>query len=152
MSNTQRNKLARASYSGPIQPSHVYLAEFGDAEYAPDRGIDNRGKELKDRASVGTEFAFTHPCFVVFVHDRQRLALVIPITSRNDSRDNDHMCIELNDKDYSNTSKSGLVLCHHIRTIDRARFLQNIGIMKQDVANSIRYHVRDLFQHRKPWA
>lgn len=150
MSDPKRKRRVRASYTGPIQASHVYLAEFGDAEYAPDRGIDNRGKELKDRASVGTEFAFAHPCFVVFVHARQQLALIIPITSRNDSRDNDHMCIELNDRDYSNTSKSGLVLCHHIRTIDRARFLQKIGVMKEDVANSIRYHVRDLFQNRKP--
>lgn len=139
-------RVRESSYRGSLERGSVYMAELGEAEYAPDRSIDNRAKLLKDKASVGNEHAFPHPCIVMFVHN-DRLALVVPCTSKVVDKPFQTMCVDLPEGSYSNSSEYGSALCYQLRTIDRNRISTHIGRLDQKVFENIRGTIKNLMQN-----
>lgn len=134
------------SYRGALERGSVYMAELGEAEYAPDRSIDNRAKNLKDKASVGKEHAFPHPCIVMYVHDGQ-LAMIVPCTSKVVEKAFQTMCVDLPEGSYSKSSEYGSALCHQLRTIDRRRISTHIGRLDKHVFDNIRGTIKNLMQN-----
>jgi mRNA interferase MazF len=91
--------------------------------------------------TVGSEIQKTRPCVVISpaeMHDHLRTVIVAPMTSGSRAAG-----FRI---DISFEGKTGLILLDQIRTLDKARLVKRLGMVKSTVLNQTLRTLQDMFE------
>ena len=93
---------------------------------------------------IGTESGKTRPVLVIQTNLLNKVShpstLICPITT-NVEKESDILRVHLN-KEYVNLNQDSDIMIDQIRAIDNSRLIKKIGILPQDIIESIKENIR----------
>ena len=89
--------------------------------------------------TVGTEIFKQRPCLIVNAAgiDNYGLRIVIPITEWNDKMARRAWFIQVSPSPLNGLDKESAIACHHIRSVDLARFDSRVGRLEADIVEDV---------------
>lgn len=97
--------------------------------------------------SIGHEFRKERPALIVQADDKLRITdvvTVMPLTSNIKNKHNDDIIIK-------KTNENGLyydsvLKVYHLRSFDRSRFIKKIGIIDDNVIETVKQYLKEHFE------